>query len=195
MAWVAVPGFEDYYEVSSDGDLRSLGSGRVLAKNSMGAGYVKADLWKDGGRMQTSVHRIVASAFVPRPDGCDEVNHKNGNKTDNRASNLEWVTRSDNVNHAYYALGYRVNSVTATNCKTGNAVTYPSVEAAVRSGFDSAHIYRCLLGERKTHKGHTWTVTTPPAQGAVTEALEWYAEQVAGMPQDRIVRSAVLPSP
>ena len=99
VAWRPVVGFEELYEISDTGDLRTIKSGIVQAKHSTGGGYVKADLWKDGVRTQTSIHRLVAKAFLGDGDGL-EVNHKNGIKTDNRVENLEWVTHRVNVDHA-----------------------------------------------------------------------------------------------
>lgn len=95
VEWRDVAGFKSYYEVSSNGDLRSKKTGRIMAKSLTGAGYVKAALWADGQRKQTTVHRLVAEAFRGPAEG-REVNHKNGNKQDNRVSNLEWRSRSDN---------------------------------------------------------------------------------------------------
>lgn len=82
------------YEVSFAGDLRNKLTGRVLRTQPDSRG--KYRLWR--GRL---VHRIVALAFCPNPMNAPDVNHKNGNKMDNRAENLEWVTRSQNTQHAY----------------------------------------------------------------------------------------------
>lgn len=162
VAWKQVIGYEGCYEVSSAGDLRSVKINAILAKSLMGAGYVKADLWKNGVRQQTSVHRLVAEAFLEKPEGATEINHKNGIKTDNRVTNLEWVSRAENVNHSYYSLGNNVKPIIAKNIKNGEEKQYPSVEAAVRDGFHSAHISSVLAGKRKQHKGHTFVEAAPP---------------------------------
>jgi hypothetical protein len=171
VAWKDVPNFEKEYEVSSVGDIRNKKTGTILSKSLMGAGYIKADLWKDGVRWQTSAHRLVASAFIDNPEGLDEVNHINGNKTDNRVCNLEWVSRSDNVNHSYYDLGNQVKPVIATHIERGEKFYYPSISAAERDGFFSAHIINVINGKRKQHKGFTFSYanTAPPRKEPVID--------------------------
>ena len=161
VAWKDVKDYESQYEVSSSGDIRNKKTGTILSKSLMGAGYVKADLWKDGVRWQTSAHRIVASAFVDNPEMLDEVNHINGDKTDNRACNLEWVSRSQNVIHSYYKLGNNIKKIVATNIETGDIKIYQSVESAVRDGFQSAHINEVIAGKRKQHKGFAFAEYAP----------------------------------
>lgn len=58
-------------------------------------------LYKSGKRNFCQVHRLVAEAFIPNPENKPEINHKHGNKTDNRVSELEWNTTSENLQHAY----------------------------------------------------------------------------------------------
>lgn len=69
--------------------------------NNRGYARVKVRNSTTGKRDDMLVHRLVAEAFIPNPDDLPEVNHKHGDKSDNRASELEWVTSLDNSRHAY----------------------------------------------------------------------------------------------
>ena len=159
--WRQVEGFEDAYEVSSDGRVRNVRNGNLLAGSISANGYVRVSLSANGRSKQTSVHRLVAEAFVEKPVGKGEVNHKNGDKQDNSAENLEWVSRSENVTHAYYELGYRIKPVRAENISTGEVRDYASVEQAVRDGFPSVKIYNCLTGVLANYRGWRWSRPTP----------------------------------
>ena len=108
--WKHIPGFQN--EVSNLGRVRSLthtaGNGKVyqgkVLKNILTkSGYLNVTLitGSDEEKAVKRVHRLVAEAFCPNPDGKDEINHRDGNKENNRADNLEWVTRSENEQHAY----------------------------------------------------------------------------------------------
>lgn len=171
VVWLPVVGYEGLYSVSNAGDLRNDATGKILAKNLAGAGYVKADLYANKIRKQTVMHRVVALAFLGPAEG-REVNHKNGIKTDNRVANLEWVSRSDNVNHSYYGLGNIVTPLLATSVATGEKIEYPSLAAAVADGFNESSIYRCLKGTSKSHRGYEWEYFTAPPETPARAAVE-----------------------
>jgi len=85
------------------GEKKRLVNGGILACSKNGKGYRNVRIGDDLGSVRTmKVHRLVALTFLPRPTDLDavEVNHINGNKSDNRAENLEWVTRTQNIRHA-----------------------------------------------------------------------------------------------
>ena len=86
-----------------------------------------------------TVHRLVAQAFIPNPLGLPEVNHKDGVKPNCKASNLEWMTRSENKDHAVDK-GLNPSAIRVIDPKTG--VIYPSVSRAVRVARCSAETVR-----------------------------------------------------
>ena len=106
--WKNIKGFENKYQVSNLGNIKSLNyevefgknkriiKGKILKFNFHKRGYSYVHVGK-----KRTVHRIVAENFIPNPFNKQFVNHINGIKTDNRVENLEWVTHSENCIHAY----------------------------------------------------------------------------------------------
>lgn len=113
VTWKPVPAYEGIYEASDTGKVRRVvggrgtQAGRVLRPRvQQGTGYMAVNLTVGGQSETRLVHRIIAFAFLGAPPTPEhEVNHRNGNRRDNRLQNLEWVTRGDNHRHAYRTLG------------------------------------------------------------------------------------------
>lgn len=98
--WKAIPGYEGLYEVSNEGIVRSVYRyKRELKPMISNCGYQRVDLFKNKKRRQYSVHRLVATCFCEQPAGANVVNHKDENKLNNKADNLEWVTTKENNNY------------------------------------------------------------------------------------------------
>ena len=100
--WKPIEGTDDKYEVSNLGHVRTNGKRPgLLTLTKQKSGYRYAMIEIDGKSCNRRVHRLVAQHFLPNPDNMKEVNHKDGNKDNNRADNLEWCTRSHNVKHSF----------------------------------------------------------------------------------------------
>lgn len=111
MEWKEIKGYEGYYEVSTEGKIRSVNrtikKGEVFIsrksqemKTFLTNGYERVSLNKEGKRKKFMVHRLVAETFIPNPENKKEVNHKDANKLNNSVGNLEWVTKLENMRHA-----------------------------------------------------------------------------------------------
>lgn len=160
--WKNIKGYEGLYQVSSEGRIKSLkwNKERILKPGLARGGYMQVGLCAGGKTRMFLVHRLVCQAFHKNPENKLEVNHINEDKTDNRASNLEWCTRRENINH-----GTRNERVRKAESKPVGQYTrdgelikiWPStIEAKRQAGFDCGHISKVANGERKTHKGFTW---------------------------------------
>lgn len=87
--WRDIPGHEGLYQVSNKGRVKSLRNNIILKPGKFPNGYLYAPLKVSGSQSNKTIHRLVASVFLPNPDQKKEVNHKDGNKQNNTIENLE----------------------------------------------------------------------------------------------------------
>lgn len=148
--WKEISGYEGYFEVSNLGNFRSrdrfikykstgtrLYPGKPLKTETIVEGYQRIVLMKDAIKKRYMCHRLVAQEFIPNPDNKPYVNHINGNKADNRAENLEWVTQSENELHSHSVLG---NTMKGKTCPKkveaisykGNKIVFDSMSKAIK---------------------------------------------------------------
>lgn len=178
--WRPVAGFEGSYEVSDQGRVRSLDrcctgkngrtrrrAGVILTPGINSWGYQIVVLVVRGESWTTSVHRLVATAFCEHPQGNNCVDHLNGKKTDNRACNLEWVTKAENERRAAHEQGLSPHM--ARNCKILSKpvcaesadgtfrITFPSMMEAQRCGFLQRNISQWCRTPNVEHAGFFWS--------------------------------------
>lgn len=151
------------YSVASDGTIKNDRTNQIIKPQMSNAGYYRVRLWKDGVSKNYSVHRIVAEAFVPNPLLKPEVNHIDGNKENNNAENLEWVTDVENKRHCREVLGkvyrnpdmsaaYRVLMKKVRCIDTGE--TFESITAAAKSlGVLQSALSKSLISKNGVCKG------------------------------------------
>lgn len=152
--WKDVQGYEGLYQVSNTGQVRGVKRGKTLKPHKSKAGYLEVTLSKQNTFAYFLIHRLVAQAFIPNPEGKPQINHKNGVKTDNRLDNLEWSTRSENQRHRFSVLGQRGHTARPVRCVDTNEV-YPSAKlAAQKLGLCRSAISLCCLGKRKSTGGY-----------------------------------------
>ena len=104
-------------------------------------------------RRPQCVHRMVAETWIPNPNHYRDVNHINGDKTDNRVENLEWVTRSENIRHAYRTGLNKGRSTLIRIVETGE-IFESIAECARRIGCTESPIRHCLHGRQSTCRGY-----------------------------------------
>ena len=161
--WKDIVDYENLYQVSNLGRVRSLDriivdsrnvrkfKGVDLKKHKKKSGYLTVQL----KHKDFQIHRLVAKAFIPNPDGKPQVNHKDGDKQNNRVDNLEWCTCEENINHAYKSglkNGKKVVCVETNDC-------FNSIKAAsLKYKTDASCITKCCKNKinYKTAGGYHW---------------------------------------
>lgn len=161
--WKPIPGYEGRYEASDFGRVKSLITNKILSQGTSGR-YNNVVLCDGTGKKKTkAVHRIIADLFCEK-HGKSEVNHINENTHDNRANNLEWCERIENIRHGTgikrHADAQRNKHGNKPIIQTdinGNFIRkYESIREADRNGYDRAYITRCAKGKNETAYGYKW---------------------------------------
>lgn len=154
IAWKDIPGYEGLYRVSEMGDVESLHHHEIrLRKQTPNTfGYLQVGLCKDGKTHLVTVHSLVAKLFVKNPLNGTEINHKDGDKTNNKSSNLEWVTRSENMKHAYKKGLKKPPRSKKVRCIEDDIIFESCVQAAKIYNVHLQNIYNCIKYGHALHK-------------------------------------------
>lgn len=156
--WKDCKGYEGLYQVSNMRRIWSVKSQKILKQQDRGNGYLSLNLYaKNGKKKKESVHRLVALAFIPNPNGLVEVNHIDENKYNNCASNLEWCDKSYNINHG--TRNERVSEKLSKQvlCVELNMLFDSAADAVeyLKKG-DLTNIHACCRGVRNTCSRYHW---------------------------------------
>lgn len=156
--WRDVPGYGGRLQASNLGRLRVVRYyTRILQPFQNRNGYQIGTVSINGKRIRHGVHRFVAEAFIPNPEGKEQVNHINGDKSDNRPENLEWSTCQENNLHRVRILGGGGGRPERPVVCTTTGEWFPSVTAAAdATGSKICKIIYCCQGKRKRHNGRGW---------------------------------------
>lgn len=162
--WKPIKGYEGLYEISNLGRLKKLEKKWVAGKGSVrfaeesitlgilnSHGYYTFDLCKNGNPKKTKIHRLVAEHFLEKEINKKIVNHIDGDKSNNRATNLEWTTSKINNEHAY-AVGLRKTKLTTVEIKEMRNFyddnLYTTYELAQLYGISQSNVWNIV--KRKT---------------------------------------------
>jgi hypothetical protein len=168
--WKDIQGYEGFYRVSNLGNVFSVASNRNIKYSLVSSGYHQVLLCVKQKKINFLVHRLVASAFLGNYPDLD-VNHKDGVKSNNNLTNLEWCTRSDNIKHSF-KLGlsksnlpkpnkgvdhHNCRSVSRICIETGRVLkSYVAISVAVAEGYKASTISMCLTGKNRSAYGFIW---------------------------------------
>lgn len=177
--WKDIVGYENHYQVNELGQIRTLKNssirkaGTILKpQTSKKNGYVYQMLYNEGKQKLLRLHRVVATAFLPNPDNLPQVNHKNGDKTDNRVENLEWCTQEENMLHAFRTglekpSDKQKRAIAETNKAKRKAVIFKSEKysqifesvskASEVTGLSTTTISRYCRGLRVENNNNEWS--------------------------------------
>lgn len=157
--WTDIEGWEGYYKVSNMGRVMSQRKNIIMKPNTVGRGYHKVDLKKEGKRYPKYIHRLVMASFSPKSSYNETVNHINENKKDNRLCNLEWLSDYDNNRYGSHDQS-RSKRVIGINIENGYILNFEAASHAANYGFNTSCVLECCknkYGKKKNiYKKYYW---------------------------------------
>jgi hypothetical protein len=179
--WRDIPEYEGVYQVSNLGNLKRMAGSKfnkltkrynkdaILSYRAKNSRYIEVGLWKNNIGQRYKLHRLVATVFISNPESRPEVNHIDGNKKNNCVDNLEWVTRSENIKHAFRTGLNKANKSNKGKFLGNHPCSKPIVEldghgkitgvfssikeATIKYNLPEGEVSRVCSGKRKHVKG------------------------------------------
>ena len=149
-------GYEGLYAITSCGKVWSYRSQKFMKPRKDKDGYLLVNLHKEGKQITFRVHRLVAKAYIPNPEGKETVNHKDENKQNNNVNNLEWLTRAENNNYGTHNKRSAIKRRKPVYCVELDRVFDSITEAAKETNTRADGISACCIGRNKTCFGYHW---------------------------------------
>ena len=139
------------YTISTEGRIQKKSNGKFLTPSKKPNGYMSINLFMaDGRRKKELVHRLVALTFIDNPNHLPQVNHIDRVRDNNRLSNLEWVTASENTAKSAAPRRIMIKKVGEKEWKK-----FSSIRAACKElGLSEPNVSMCISGRQKTHRGY-----------------------------------------
>lgn len=163
MEYRRLPPPLDGYKVYEDGSVWSDKSSRWIRSHVINSGYVSVTLWGNNKAHQWLAHRLVATLFIPNPNGCEYVNHIDSNRLNNHVSNLEWCTPAENNHHARAKGRYNdCKAVVCINDETGDTVMCDSMTEACKVVNAKLELLSRIINGKRSNLINGWWVERLP---------------------------------
>ena len=153
---VDIKGYEGIYAITSCGKVWSYKAKRFLKTHKSSKGYERVELYKDNNCKRLTIHKLVATAYIPNPYNLPQVNHKDENKENNSVNNLEWCTNKYNSNYGTRNERMSKAKMKKVLCIELNRIFDSGLQAQKQLKIAVSRISECCSGKSKTAGGYHW---------------------------------------
>lgn len=145
---------QTHYDVDVDGNIKNLKTNKLLTPEITHKGYLRVQIFHKGKKYRKLVHRLVMETFYPDADFSLQVNHKDGNKRNNKLSNLEWCTQKENMRHSFDNGLHKIKYTKSQNieiCELLANTNMSICEIAIKCNVPQGKVQRILDRTDTTH--------------------------------------------